>query len=308
MYNISEKGTARWWMPPEWLFSQFGKDAIWYNESLKHFFVTDELSESELHQRNVTERGWLTGYQKILHGSTAKECAVEMLGFIQLGIDEPYMYDSILRGPSFGTATLKLTDPGHDSNWECVSRALYENWRQEPRWLRSYWTIVFLCPCSASSTKNAILAYPRRLKAELVAYGQRRSFAVKFAVERDDLNNKAPPTKIATSGNNKYIGIKRSQQVMNASVIVVCGAIPYTSSDPRRVPVNKALLVEWINYYSQLGMHIHLYDRDGASKKYIQSSRHEKKLGNIKKSVAYFDYTMKGLLDKAAGALKMPST
>lgn len=288
--------------PPDWLPSLFGNEAVWYNESINHFFVADPLSPDEIRHRNVTERRMFA--TDLLPLPTDTQCAIEMLGFVELNIDEPYMHDSFKTSALYGTADLRLdsyTDSSYQSHWRCVSRALNENWRQEPWWLRSYWTMIFLCPCPYATQDDAVEP-PSQLRAELTAFGRRKAFQINFLLHRVQQAAKPANNKRSIPEPQNRDTNLDNENVINISSIAVCSVLPYTSSDTNKIMVNKALLLEWVNYYSHLAMPVILYDRDGSNEKYLrQISRHERKLGNIKKDIIYYDYTVKGLLDRDYG-------
>jgi hypothetical protein len=271
-----------------WVNSVFGSESVWYNESINHFFVADPLSLTELRSRNITA----TGLFRTKLPTTTSTCSIEMLGYVELGMDEPYMFGSIRKGPSFISANITI-DPkpgkGKSSSpftWPCIGRGLYENWRQERRWMKSHWTTLFICPSpQPQKSCSELMVTGTGLTAKLNIKMRKKAFALGFDVQRSGIKDLPSPVLPAET---------------TPTDVYVCSALPYSSSDPNKILINKGMLLEWVHYHSQLGMAVVLYDRSGTHYQYIMgNSRHERKLGKIKKLLLYHNFTVRELIENS---------
>ena len=392
---------------PDWLVTTFGVDSVWYNASYGNFLDDQPLTMDEILARNLSYLGIVPEY----FGLNRSECAIELLGYIRLGVDEPYLFNSMEDGPSFGTAKLVWQPnieniPSHpqffkgkksakvfrfskDKPWDCVTRPLYENWRREPPWLLSYWPILFLCPCphphkscsrvldSIFGTSNSNIQQKLHvsLKSKNTIWHSYSNVEVLIPAETNihesepivnvgeliigpgastsDGSNVTVPQLItslrgdsssttSSSSSSSYHTSNPSFHVDNEIVIrsnnttadvretagsnhtrpttstvdtdyansdnkwddiAVCSVVPYTSSDPDKVAGNQAMLREWLHYYSQLGLHVLLYDRDGANIDILSPIGHDVALGGLQKRISYHNFTVRGLFENKAKIL-----
>lgn len=278
----------------EWIDRIFGSKSIFYpNRALNKIISGDPLTKEETTLGISIASKTFSLPADIIWPA----CSIELLGYSLLGVSHPISEEARSSGPSFGHGRLRLALPHKDWGITCYYRALYENWRPESSYTSpNYWATVIFCP-----VKNAGIC--ERLG---VARQQDEVIPMEIEIQLETATWTAKFTPNFKTRKQSTLSLKNAHSNKSQPPkLGICLAIPYTSNDPAKVPVNKALLNDWIRYYIQLDYVVMVYDRDGSNYDAIFNSKRFKFPDQmIQKNLAYYNYTIRGLLDTSKRGMK----
>lgn len=263
----------------DWFGTTFGPQSLWFNESVGKYLNSSLLSPYEQYMSNVTARRLF--YSPLIY--TEPDCSIELLGYAYLDVDRPFLRRSKTEAPSYGNATLSwYLDGSNLFKWPCVYRAMYENWRPESHSFKPhFWATFFYCPapygkksCGDIRRESHSRGVPNRpihfnLSTELATMTWQSNFTARLHAEAvsslgpdQSLLSSSSLSSLPSSSNDSVAtplegrkGDHRGRPRSEAQ-IVVCGVIPYTTHEPAKARANGAMILEWIHYYSTLGMKV----------------------------------------------------
>lgn len=244
-------------------------------------------------------------------------CSVELLGFGRHDVDEPLTNSIRMSHPATGygslyfgfTAETKKKKSEKLKSWSCLYRGLHDTWRfQNYHTKPNFWAVFFYC-------------YPTYHDSDTLVdnFSECENF-------RDNSNNNKGYTKYAVQMNlrntnwthtfygnihysymQKYGDSKQRQQRnkpinYNRKKLSTAVCLVLTYAEPEKLHrLNGAFLVEFLRYYTMLGMKIFIYDRDGSHQDYIYGKNHYyKNMQNITfptSSIIYHNFTIRDHLD-----------
>ena len=266
--------------PSEWIDRIFGSRAV-HNRDL--------LSSDRDNSSNQAFSSFRENFQLPAHAINPP-CSVEILGFARLDQQKPFIATNRLQ-LIVGNASLTLglaADP-----WPCFYRPSFERWRHA----KFFWSIFIYCPAPSETACQSLNTTKRSIRGVVNMDLETTIWQSKFVA-----NNFKPHHPI------KY----KLPSIPDKNTMAVCLAIPYTTSDPEKIVVNGALIFEWVQYYSLLGLKVMIYDKNGANRQYIMNSDYgnaQGKRGNQwLANVVYHPNTIFGLLDKQKATVKYDNT
>jgi hypothetical protein len=290
-------------------------------------------------------------YADILNSDRRPRCSMQMLGYINTSMiteamdrSQPIVGISKVRFQVLNSDTKRNTarDGSTESEnskfsvveWQCMYRALHENWRLESKYAAPHFrATVYYCFSSKHGMESESFYNERRQDVsctELQQVTRRQSNpspeSVPVVVSLPSrvfgpgapfTEGSAPSPKLQWTDvfhiNLPENGIKDRYRKSKA----LCLVLPYTSSSGPKQDVNDAILSEFMRYYQLLDFKIFVYDRDGAHQTALFESSAYKSANNISspvrrsgsdaaglKSVVYYPYTIRGLLDVGRNNLK----
>lgn len=282
LYNPTSKHSP-------WVETNLGPQAVFYDShAIKERTLGNFTFFSEAYFQKISEVMRLPGI------ALSSRCSVEIMSFVLLGIDDPLRIEWRSEKPSMGKGVLRIGDR-RQPDWSCYYRAVYENWRPEPKTGKNYWTVLIYCHPPPSDTYcKDMLGYfnskhTQRIPVKVTLQLRSTSISADFHISEKHSKTKA----------------------INKMDMAVCAVIPYTSSDLDKMEANGAMMFEWIRYYSNLGFKVFIYDRDGANVQHIfysnyrkNQNRGRKEHERIRYNLVYHDYTILGLLDNSRKHIK----
>jgi hypothetical protein len=294
--------------PSAWIDRVFGHKSVHYyaSTSNKDIGLSSELLPDELYHVNRPIRDQIPLDRNI----SRPHCSIEFLGYMNSDLGGPIFPSATHRRPVIGFATLtKLKSsfqprPHLDNEtniaskyWHCYYRALYENWKPyNERSKPNFWPILFYCPKLADMPCKHMDQETRRIIWNLNMTIEQMSYAITFTTVQRQVTERF---------FDDDIDYTRSRHYVNERDIGVCLSIPYSSTDANKRHANLVILKEWIRYYSLLGFHIFVYDRDGAHRsavyQMLNSSTHPS-ITTVDKVMHYYDFTIANLLNPNAKA------
>lgn len=278
--------------PSEWVNNLFGSRA--------HFIPGRHLSSyppmyDEIRKLNITPS------VSEIHS----ECSFEILGYVRLDVQNPILRWNKEAAPMLGRGRLvHRTKRAH--KWDCYWRVVFGHFENVELDLGSmYSSIVFFCPVPPHQKQKHVCD-------SLMKYYELSSTNT-YEIQ---MHIKDPNTRNEVIWVNRFKGWTRFEdkvgpppsEILNENHLVnpklaVCLSIPYTSSNPEKTIGNGALLAEFIRYYTNLGFKVFVYDRDGMNKKYLQNTPYMI-ARNITLDYVYYNYTIRGLLDKGMTGMR----
>ena len=273
---------------PKWVEHIFGSKAI---------FWKDLKATSEFMFR--ARRNFLEAEQQVPDEDHFPPCSLALLGFVRQEVSAPFRHADRYLTPPMGVAHLHSVLDSRDPSqaplrWICYYRALYTNWRGElgdtPE---SFWNVMLFCP-SDGNVKNKVNRC-HNFK-QMHHNGPATHKLTMFLRDGTEWHAKFSTVKSAASKQTL------THEFWNEPV-AVCTAWVYSTDQPDKVPINQALVYEFLRYYANLGMKIFVYDRDGAGIKGVFDSHYAKAnpqrssfVHAIDRSLVYHNYTIHSLL------------
>jgi hypothetical protein len=223
------------------------------------------------------------------------KCSFEVLGYARLDIEEPLMRYHKHQDPVIGCGHLIFGEADR-FKWKCYYRAVF-SFFEDPFYEglgSNFWPILFYCPCP--HTKISKLTCDDVL-VNHAQHGIKSKMTILMKLNEVTWKNTflARPREVS----NAYNDIYSSGSVINA----VCLVVPYKTSVADKFLANMALLSEFIRYYTQLGFQVFIYDKNGNSIVDLMNNKYARSR-HIKLDFAYFNYTIRGLLDEKYNNLK----
>lgn len=291
--------------PPDWVDRLLGSRAVFWNTSIDKSNEEYRAPGALLEIPSAMAR--FRSQFQLPFDAEWPECWIEMLGFARIKPNAPPFRGRFDRNkqPSIGEAILeqKSEVAGRGGGkWRCFYRAMYENWRQmDHLGARGLWATMFYCiPASAGThtCENFDRSFPTSHSSNtfhlttLLQNGA--AWRTSFDVRRGS-NAEIDELQLHRSG------LFNSIQLRTEPEIAVCTAWVYLTNHVEKERVNRALVYEFMKYYSNLGMKILVYDRDGANwagavqDPYAaqQSAESETLFAN---SLVYHNYTINSLV------------
>jgi hypothetical protein len=266
--------------PSEWIDRIFGSRAV-HNRDL--------LSRNRDNVSNEAFTSFRENFQ-LPPNAINPPCSVEILGSVRLNQEKPFIAmnrQQLIVGNASMTLGL-ATEP-----WPCYYRPSFERWRHA----KFYWSVFIYCPALSETACQSLSTTKRSIRGVVNMDLETTIWQSKFIA-----NNFKPNQQL------KYI----LPSIPEKNSMAVCLSIPYTTSDPRKVIVNGALIFEWVQYYSLLGFKVMIYDKNGVNRKYITNSDYGKAQGKKGSqwlaNVVYHPNTILGLLDKQRLAVTYDNT
>jgi hypothetical protein len=290
--------------PSEWVERIFGSKAVYFAPKSYQEVLNDRpLSSDEILQRHERVREMFNFPTTGVWPS----CSIDILAYANIDVSAPLTEASRYQAPSFGPAILRLLHLSRSIT--CYYRGLYENWRYHSYITKpNFWTVVIYCPIQNVSTCRKLDEYeiktnfrPKTLR--LLTFLERAkwitTFKARFVSAKD--------TRLQSMLYSTY-DILKPPQIHKPDLkpkIGICLAIPYTSLHSDRTVANNALLIDWIRYYLKLNFAIFIYDRDAANYQAIfNNTRYRIPESLLETNLAYYNYTIRGLLDTKNRGLK----
>lgn len=257
-----------------------------YSHLMDFIFSEDKVSIEELWNVSQPLRKVLDADLISKHSPS---CSFELLGSTKVDDEEPFMVPSKTSVVA-GNATLSLHEL--NINIKCYYRALFENWKPEKFFITNYWSTFFYCPLFSSSVCQSIHQLKRNhrnYKIELSLHLQNTSWNNTFF------------SKLPIYPRKKILNRFVTSNFFPKNKVGVCIAIPYVSTDNAKALANGIMLQSWIRYYTNLDMHVFIYDRDAMNEEYVQRA-----ISNdfTRQRVIYHNFTLRGLLDIETSKLK----
>lgn len=278
-----------------WVDHVFGSKSVFYGDKFVPNVLGEvPLSEEEVRNRftNISDTFALPDY------ALWPPCSIELLGYVPLDIQKPFMAGTGRDKPIFGNGVVHISNSILNESWNCFYRPNYENWRTEQQVSApNYWAVIFYCPAQNAETSCANMEK---------LYFEEKTRLITVDMNLEHGNWKTSFSANVVSKDTVAIRTSRSMKIP----LAICTVIPYTSTDTDKVAANGALLIEWIKYHAMLGMKVIIYDRDGANREHIFSSAYAKSQGiNINKlDLVYHNYTIRGLLDSSRKGMHYDNT
>lgn len=243
-------------------------------------------------------------------------CSVELLGFGRHDVDEPLTNSIRMSHPATGYGSFSFGIIGdNDQNnqalksWDCIYRGLHDTWRfQNFHTKPNFWAVLFYCyPLyhDANPLENL-----RECDA-FRDYSSSSSGYTKYEIQMNLRNLNWTHTfygNVHYSYKLKYGDIKQSQRHKalknnrkKSPTTAICLVLTYAADTEKLRHMNGAFLVEFLRYYTMLGMKVFIYDRDGSHQEYIYGNNHfYKNMQNITfatTSILYHNFTIRDRLD-----------
>ena len=251
----------------EWVDRLFGPSAI--------FNATDEINCPKLPEL----REMFRAASNLKLPAKKAACSFELLGFIGIDRDEPFMLTSKV-GPQLLAGEATLVTRQFSKRWKCYYRCMTEKWRNS----YTHWPVFFYCPASSDDICNS----SNEMNPTTYIDGI-------ISITANESSWRANFTVLPSAVSNVIKDVKSSKPA-------VCLAVPYSSSDRRKKMVSGAMIFEWVRYYSLLGFKVFIYDFNGANRKAIFNSPYalsQKQQGkNWIMNVVYHPFTVMGLMSK----------
>lgn len=233
------------------------------------------------------------------------ECSFEILGYVRLDVQNPILRHNKELAPILGRARLiHRTERMH--RWKCYWRVIFGHFEDMDYDLGDTFTsVVFFCPVPAHKQQkqmcDSLMKY--------YEFSAVNTYEIRMTIQD-------PNTKKQVEWVNRFRAWTRfedkvgppPEDILNENhqvnpQLAMCLSIPYTSSKPEKTIGNGALLAEFIRYYTTLGFKVFVYDRDGMNKIHLQNSPYMI-ARNITLDYVYYNYTIRGLLDKGTTGLR----
>ena len=287
----------------KWVEHIFGSKSVYWRDLKRD----DSIQFIESARSNVLKSEWISN----LTSKSNASCSITMLGFVRLERFAPFRHiDRLEKDPPIGRAELRSHyHANHDVNlaeavesaWLCHYRALYTNLRSFEDSPDSFWAVMLYCPNSNEPGKG---------KQQCSSFKERHrdNTSVNHTVTMYLRQGVELCTDISTIKASTFRPVMKQDCSASPndgwqSPIAVCTAWPFASSNPEKVPINQALIYEFVRYYANLGMTIFVYDRDGAGMNGVLDGPYARAnpqkgrfFHSIQQRLIYHNYTMHGLL------------
>ena len=270
---------------PLWVEHTFGSKAIFWKDLQ---WVTQDAMP--------TARSNFLRASQLPSDAFFSPCSLSLIGFVRQGIAAPFRgkIDRRNDNPPMGRAMLRSEMDSSDSGqWTCYYRALYTNWREIGDNPDSFWNVMIFCP-SDGNIKNKI----SRCRNFKQMHHEGPAAHTLTMLLRDGTEWHAKFSTVKSAASKQTL----THEFWNEPV-AVCTAWVYSTNQPDKVPINQALVYEFLRYYANLGMKIFVYDRDGAGIKGVFDSHYAKAnpqrgsfVHAIDRSLVYHNYTIHSLL------------
>lgn len=240
-------------------------------------------------------------------------CSIEVLGYVRL--HEHAMLDrrNKFKSPLVGHGYISFfTNTKHD--WKCYYRVSY-GWFDDYKFNidQGYWPVVFYC--MAPNEHMLDESYKSRCKGidnYLSSNTHPLTFKLSMTLRATSIKEYGKSHK-ELQWITTFVGhVMHLDQVYNyqesmsdlrresksetsPSGMGMCLVLPYLSTDSDKAAGNGAMIAEYINYYSQLGLDVFVYDRDGVHEKYFFNSTYVQ-TRNLDLHFHYHKFTIHGLL------------
>jgi hypothetical protein len=284
-----------------WIDRILGDKAVFFDKHVTDFQPNSDkpLSQDEIRKRTEIFRGHL----KLPPYALWPACSFEVLGYVRLGIEEPFDY-GLRKDPIVGKATMQIEG---NQTWPCFYRSLYENWRQETEFSDpNFWSTVFYCPAEDDNEC-------KYFESHIFNRQDTASFKIDFPHKSGKIWS-ADFTARLVSKKSRALDHVQAIGSMNYTLPMgICLAIPYTSSDPEKEIGNGAILFDWVRYHTALGIKVIIYDRDGSNRRHLFDSAYGRamkydtdKVSSL--NVVYHPFTIRGLLDETRKGMRYDNT
>ena len=282
--------------PSEWVDNLFGSKAHFIRNRNRRYKSYPDMY-TEIRKLNITPA----------ESELWSDCSFEVLGFVRLDVQQPFVRANKERLPLLGHGKLKIE---HDNNWKCFWRVVFAQFEDTSIKIDrpTFTSVVFYCPAPPSSRKLCTDLTNRFHNYPIVNYAITMNFEYttkrKRIVNMEWVNDFSAWTTPIYNYNNSVSTTPPDEKMLNTNLpLAMCLSIPYSSSDPDKVIANGALLAEFIRYYSMLGFKVFVYDRDGMNKEHLTNSAYMI-ARNITLDFVYHNYTIGGLLDESTSGLR----
>ena len=230
-------------------------------------------------------------------------CSVELLGYGKHDVDEPLTNSIRDSHPATGYGTFQFGT--NNDKWKCYYRALHDSWRfQNFHTAPNFWAIFFYChpPWKREITEKY---------QSCESFSEYSSDTNKYVKYHIEMNLKTITWKNTFYGNihmGDHIKYSISKKRKKPPV-AICLVIPYAMDTSIERDVNGAFFIEFLRYYTLLGMKIFIFDRDGAHQQYLYPTTHpymkKQNITYINSNIVYNNFTIRQYLDE--GLLKNTS-
>eukprot|EP00600_Ochromonadales_sp_CCMP1393_P001002 CAMPEP_0174981380 /NCGR_PEP_ID=MMETSP0004_2-20121128/15858_1 /TAXON_ID=420556 /ORGANISM="Ochromonas sp., Strain CCMP1393" /LENGTH=528 /DNA_ID=CAMNT_0016233119 /DNA_START=70 /DNA_END=1656 /DNA_ORIENTATION=+ len=270
-----------------WVERMFGSQAIFreWNDTKRAYSY---LSPAEMDRRQHEGKEM---YFLPSGGKFGLSCSFEILGFVPGTLKHNTITQAgkvpIAKAvyPSIGHAQLKVMN--HSS--ECYYRARSTIYNAPGGGFSS---LLLFCPILKTpvcETLTATLSTVRNVSVHLTTY-------ITEGATWDTYIPVVGASTIAADDSSRHSDVD----------MAVCGVIPYTAKAGLKQRINGAMIYEWIRYYSNLGIKVLLYDRDGAHFPFLfgnaYSKAQQQEERNIEHyNIVYHNYTVGSLLHYLEG-------
>jgi len=244
-------------------------------------------------------------------------CSIEILGYVRLHEHPMLQRRNKFKEPLVGHGQLSFFT-NTKFNWNCYYRVSY-GWFDDYKGNvdQGYWPVVFYCMAPNSfmldeSNKNrcknidghisssqsqdpltmTLSMTLRRIDPENIVKISKQEDVNWVTTFQARITHLDQVYKYQTDMSNLR---RESKSETSSSGMGICLVLPYLSIDNEKAVGNGAMVAEYINYYSQLGMEVFVYDRDGMHEPYLFNSSYIR-ARNFDLRFQYHKFTIHGLL------------
>jgi len=181
----------------DWIDRIFGAKSVFYKDDRVDSF----LSEKRLYREEIESRFRdIKTVFRLPEYAIWPPCSIEMLGFVRTN----HIFVLERTEPVFGLATVSISNSTYVEKWKCFYRPLFENWRQEHKWVKlHFWALTFYCPAFRAEDSCAIIS-------ELMSKKKTVSIDV-------NMESTVPNTKKTSQWHNSF-----NARILDREIIVGC--------------------------------------------------------------------------------------